>query len=221
MAAVVRRNIALAGKKSESLLVFTYQKVDKPASSSSSKIASFDMDGTIITTKSGKLPFRTPPDDWKFLFKCVPEKLKSLHHEGYQIVLFTNQAGMVHGKPPLESFQLKIQAVAEALHCVPFTLVATLRDDLYRKPCTGMWQYFLKHEHVCHSDVNLEKCFYVGDAAGRAENWKFGEYTATDVSTQAFVLCMLLQGLRRTLPAVIASLLLMLTYPSTHLKSSS
>ena len=184
MAAVVRRNIALAGKKSESLLVFTYQKVDKPASSSSSKIASFDMDGTIITTKSGKLPFRTPPDDWKFLFKCVPEKLKSLHHEGYQIVLFTNQAGMVHGKPPLESFQLKIQAVAEALHCVPFTLVATLRDDLYRKPCTGMWQYFHgNHEHCAILQVQLYvfKCFYVGLCMQVVfiNNWKLGEYIST------------------------------------------
>ena len=141
---------------------------------SPSRIAAFDMDGTIITTKSGKLPFRTPPEDWRFLFKCVPEKLRSLHQTGYQIVIFTNQAGIPNGKPPIESFQMKVQAVAEALGSVPITLVATLQDDQCRKPRTGMWQYFMQHECACPG-VALEQCFYIGDAAGRPMNWKIGE----------------------------------------------
>ena len=169
-------------RRSESILVFNYQQEHKEtenrsstsSSSSSSKIASFDMDGTIITTKSGRMPFKTPPDDWRFLYKNVPEKLKSLDCDGYQVVWFTNQGGIPHGNPPMESFQLKVQAIAEALGSVPVTVIASMQDDTSRKPCTGMWQYFVEHECKC-ACVDLDQSFYVGDAAGRLENWKIGE----------------------------------------------
>ena len=59
----------------------------------STQIAGYDMDGTLISTKSGKV-FATNYDDWQILYNEVPGKLKKLHESGYKIVIFTNQAGV-------------------------------------------------------------------------------------------------------------------------------
>ena len=54
-------------------------------SAPSSKIASFDMDGTLITTASGRV-FARDRDDWKIAFAEVPGRLKELaNREGYKV----------------------------------------------------------------------------------------------------------------------------------------
>lgn len=57
------------------------------------KIASFDMDDTIITRKSGA-KFPKDADDWLFLNDKVSPKIKQLYNDGFKIVIFTNQAGI-------------------------------------------------------------------------------------------------------------------------------
>ena len=52
------------------------------------KIAAFDLDYTLIQTKSGRR-FPKDKDDWKLMFPNISDKLKKL--EGYSIVVFTNQ----------------------------------------------------------------------------------------------------------------------------------
>lgn len=56
-------------------------------------MAGFDMDWTIIKTKSGKT-FAVDSDDWDFLFPEVKPKLQQLHKDGFRIVIFTNQGGV-------------------------------------------------------------------------------------------------------------------------------
>ena len=75
----------------------------------SSKIAAYDMDGTIITTKSGRV-FPVDSKDWRLLYENrTVKKLQSLYSEGYKIVTITNQAGLASGKLKLEDFHSKVE----------------------------------------------------------------------------------------------------------------
>ena len=70
--------------------VYYLTHLTKTPTSHGVKIASFDIDGTIITTKSGNT-FAKNIDDWKFLYDSIPSMLASYHQQGYKIVFFSNQ----------------------------------------------------------------------------------------------------------------------------------
>ncbi len=74
------------------------------------QIAGFDLDGTIICTKSG-LVFAKDEADWQFLFAEVPGKLRQMHENGYKLVIFTNQKGLQTGRQAVEPFRRKIEAI--------------------------------------------------------------------------------------------------------------
>ena len=80
----------------------------------STKIASFDMDHTLIKPK-GKNKFPKSRTDWKWMWdnNTVPTKLKQLHKNGYQIVIFTNQNGIGSGKQSLTAVAGKIIDLSE------------------------------------------------------------------------------------------------------------
>lgn len=149
----------------DTLLVFQYG-----CSVHSSKVAAFDLDNTIIETSSGR-KFPTGPADWKIM-TGVSNKLKSLSKEGYKIVLLSNQLGISRGKPTKADFKQKIQAIAEKL-CIPLLLLASTTKDIYRKPCTGMWDHLENFENG-KEEIDMKSSFYVGDAAGRIDKWMIG-----------------------------------------------
>lgn len=135
----------------------------------SEKIAGYDMDGTIIKTKSGNV-FPKNIDDWQIIFPEVQVKLKSLHKDGFKICFFTNQGGIARGKIKLDDFKGKIKQIVAKLE-VPIQVFIAVGDGLYRKPRTGMWEH-LKNEMNDAVKVQEDRCFFVGDAAGRPETGK-------------------------------------------------
>lgn len=144
------------------LVVFTM-----PDCRASSKIGAYDMDGTLITTKSGRV-FPKDVDDWKIAFGSAVKTLKDKVETGYKIVILTNQAGVAKGKTKLVDLKKKIENVAAALKAPLQAFIAT-GDSYFRKPLTGMWEALCSAQN-CGIEVDLTQCYYVGDAAGRPEN---------------------------------------------------
>uniref|UniRef100_A0A3Q0S3S0 Polynucleotide kinase 3'-phosphatase n=1 Tax=Amphilophus citrinellus TaxID=61819 RepID=A0A3Q0S3S0_AMPCI len=139
----------------------------------SDKIAGFDIDGCIITTKSGKV-FPTAPDDW-ILYPEIQPKLASLLKKGYKVVFFTNQLGIAKGKLRPEVFKSKVEDILATLKLpVQFQVFVATGPGNYRKPVMGMWNHLCDKQANDHMTVDKTQSFYVG-AAGRPENWAPGK----------------------------------------------
>ncbi|OMJ84442.1 hypothetical protein SteCoe_14455 [Stentor coeruleus] len=149
------------------------------SSSPSDKVLGFDMDTTLITTKSGKT-FPTNSDDWKILYPKIPEIVQKYSNDGFRIVIFTNQKGIKEGHQDKTGMQGKIKNVVEALG-VNALAMAAYGDDEFRKPCTGMWDYFTKNLNGgINVDFSVSK--YIGDAAGRpASGSRKKDFNDTDL----------------------------------------
>jgi len=134
----------------------------------SCKVAGFDIDGTIITTKSGRR-FPIDANDWKVRYSVISSRLQQLVKDGYKIVFFTNQLGIKKGKLSINDFHSKIASLVDLLN-VPVLVMAACESDINRKPCVGMWNQFCQN---FNGGIGIHKAdsFYVGDAAGRLENW--------------------------------------------------
>lgn len=143
----------------ESLLVCDYDF--EP----SEKLICFDLDGTLIDTKSGST-FAKNKDDWRLWNGKVPSVLKDYCDKGYSMVIFTNQGGIGSDKVKPADFKAKVDSIQKALG-VPMVVIAATESDKYRKPSKGMWEYFTSNFSK-GTDVKLKESFYVGDAAGRA-----------------------------------------------------
>ncbi len=146
----------------DTLLIFQYQPIV-----SSKKIALFDLDNTLIQTSSGK-KFPSTHEDWKFMTQVV-DKLISVSKDGYRIIILSNQLGIGNGKLKKDDFMQKIESIATKLK-LPFLMLASTARDRYRKPCIGMWEYLLSQKN----EIDMKLSFYVGDAAGRMNNWMPG-----------------------------------------------
>lgn len=134
---------------------------------SSSLIAAFDLDHTLIKPKSGnKFPKNT--EDW-VLLDSVKKKLNELYDEGYKIVIFTNQASSSFD---LTEFDKKIRSISSLLE-ISLQLFGCTDYGFCRKPSIGMWWLLMNNNDVV---IDMNKSFYVGDAAGRKEDFSDSDF---------------------------------------------
>lgn len=164
------------------------------ASSSSStkpgrfqKIAGFDLDDTLASAKTTRLPFRFEDEnDWQIwgrdssVKKTVVESVRAQSDAGALVVLVSNQSTLEEDEK-VDLWKKRLGPIAEHIGR-PFVIFAALRRDRYRKPHTAwvedlqvMWREAGGEEAVGPLDVNVPvgaihddtRSFYVGDAAGR------------------------------------------------------
>ena len=149
-----------------------------------SKIAAFDIDGTIITTQSGRV-FPKDEHDWRIIYPEVPGKLKKLIEEGYKLVLVTNQAGIAKGKLTIKQFSGKVVRILARLGVNAMVFVSTAETGYYRKPRPGIWEWL---ETSGNSGVRVDRAesFYCGDAAGREVGWSAGKKKDFSCSDRLF-----------------------------------
>lgn len=149
----------------------------------SAKIAAFDMDGTLITPK-GKNKFPANRQDWKWWHSSVPRILQEKHSAGFNLVIFTNQAGISSGTTKESDITGKILDLIKEVH-IPVQACIAADKDLWRKPNPDMWDFFRSSLNK-DMPLDLKSCLYVGDAAGRAKNWKAGAEKDFGDSDRAF-----------------------------------
>eukprot|EP00386_Alphamonas_edax_P007208 GDKI01023932.1.p1 GENE.GDKI01023932.1~~GDKI01023932.1.p1 ORF type:complete len:409 (+),score=99.98 GDKI01023932.1:19-1245(+) len=144
----------------------------------SEKIAAFDMDGTLIETKSGD-KFPKDKNDWRLFHPTkVQEKLKEYSEKGYKIVILTNQKGISTGKSTAKEITGKIDDIQKAIG-IPMQAFIVTQDDYFRKPCIGAWELIETHNSSTKIDINSS--VFVGDAAGRpAVGKKKKDFSAGD-----------------------------------------
>jgi len=143
------------------------------------KIAAFDLDYTLIKTKSGKLFSGNDSNDWQFAFPKVPNVLRDLHQAGFHLVIFSNQKGLSSNTLQIEHFQTKLSAILATIN-LPIDVFISTEDDYFRKPCTGMWDKFVE----LNQNVSLTDSFYCGDAAGRPADFTPGhkkDFSSSDL----------------------------------------
>ena len=121
---------------------------------SNSEIIAFDFDWTLVRPKSHRILPRDP-DDIKLCYDNVIEKLREEHSKGKKIVIFSNQK-----KSNIRMLYLRLTWFVNQFPNITF--IASLKNDLNRKPETGMWDFLTQNKNI-----NLSKCCFIGDAGGR------------------------------------------------------
>lgn len=158
------------------------------------KVAAFDMDDTLICTRSG-IKFGRGPHDWMWRTDTILPVLEEKVKKGnYILVIFTNQASIsvtertISTSKSYRNFTIKLTemltALEKRLKNIPIFVFAALgrpgrtqvlrsSEDEHlhtRKPEIGMWEELVLYiQDTLGEDygVDIENSFYVGDAAGR------------------------------------------------------
>ena len=138
-----------------------------PAATEAPKLFLIDIDGTLVTSKSGRR-WAADADDWIFLGD-VPATLERLKTEGWIVALVSNQSDWKTSPAPAAKIASILAALETANGWKPWCLVATAtrkeKDTVYRKPGKGLYDVLLTHLGV----TAVAKVHMCGDAVGATD----------------------------------------------------
>ncbi|KAK9247503.1 polynucleotide kinase 3 phosphatase-domain-containing protein [Lipomyces tetrasporus] len=141
-------------------------------------VAGFDLDDTLIVTKTG-YRFASNENDWKFKFGEAQtlKKIKSWLDETTEcfneriLVIFSNQSGIALAPKGSKSkrartqvdetttrlwqFKAKLMAIMKPLGLPCYVIAATAKDE-FRKPQVGMWR-LVREAHERHLQHRLKQ----------------------------------------------------------------
>lgn len=143
------------------------------------QIAGFDLDWTLVRSLKDRFPVNS--NDWKFM-PNVLSILKCIQEQGYTIVIFTNQG---YSGYKLTIAINRINNILTELtrnNIYPWVFAATGRGSSFRKPCCAM--YSVLQQYI----PNIRYIFYVGDAAGRIQDYDDNDKVfANNIGAKFFV----------------------------------
>lgn len=114
-------------------------------------VAAFDLDDTLCARyKTDLMPY-------------VKDTINEEFQKKYLIVIFTNQSGK-NGYP---------SNMLQRIKSLPFPAIVYVSVDYSRsrKPRIGMFEEFMKQMNDAGNEISLKDSFYVGDAAGRPDDF--------------------------------------------------
>jgi len=138
----------------------------------SEKIASFDLDKTLITTKSNK-PFPIDENDWKLYNENIEKKLKEFVKKKFCVIVISNQGGLKSDLKKKE-WMTKLDCIQKTLN-IEMLVFCSTNDNIFRKPLP----MFFFNEIFFPQNIFTNKhelSFYCGDACGRK-----GDHSDTDL----------------------------------------
>ncbi len=140
------------------------------------KIILFDLDNTLIKTKSKKV-FPINKHDWEFLVPTVPEIInKDIQNNKTICGIISNQKGL-KSDFMINDWIWKLKAIGQQM-TFHFVFVS-LKDDRFRKPLPASWDYIktnLLDSINLNNIISKNKIYYIGDACGRP-----GDFSDTDI----------------------------------------
>jgi len=139
------------------------------------KIILFDLDYTLIKTKSGKT-FPIDKNDWDYLIDIVPLTITQYINNNSICGIISNQKGLKN-KELINNWIDKMNNINKKLG-LHFVFVS-LKDDNFRKPLPSSWDY-IKNNYLnfidCDQIRKKLKIYYVGDAFGRRNDFSDTDY---------------------------------------------
>ena len=137
----------------------------------------FDLDWTLVR------PFKSlyPKDEYKLLpFRF--EVLNKLYKKGFTIIIMTNQK--TKGYKSYNLLLKRLNSFKELMKNIPYILIASLKEDFYRKPNKGMYSLIFDNifsqntqnilrkntQNILRKNTQNILSIYVGDSAGRSSD---------------------------------------------------
>lgn len=136
------------------------------------KIAFFDLDNTLITSKNGK-KFPIDENDWKWRFQNVKNKLCELYNNEYCIIIISNQGGIKSGKQTVKVWTAKLNQIVDQLN-LDIRVFCSTGYNKYRKPSPMFFFDFVPSEQ--RQQLDFKNSFFCGDCAGRNGDFSNSDY---------------------------------------------